>query len=116
MFRIEGIVTAAGMKPVDPKAPTFEPGARTVWHTHPLGQILFVLSGVGRVQGDGGAVQEIHPGDVVRIEPGERHWHGASPTIAMTHVAITEALDGHAVDWLEPVSDAQYESGSEVTA
>ncbi len=89
---------------------TFEPGARTVWHTHPLGQILFVLSGIGRVQGDDGPVQEIRPGDVVRIGPGERHWHGASPTNAMTHVAITEMLDGQNVEWLEPVTDEQYAS------
>ena len=87
---------------------TFEPGARTAWHTHPLGQTLVVLSGCGRVQLWGGAIQEIRPGDVVWIAPGEKHWHGAAPTTAMTHLAIQEKLDGKAVDWLEQVSDAQY--------
>jgi quercetin dioxygenase-like cupin family protein len=87
---------------------TFEPGARTAWHTHPLGQILIVLSGCGRVQHEGGPLEEIHPGDVVWFAPGEKHWHGASPTTAMTHIAIQEALDGKAVEWLEHVSDEQY--------
>src|SRR3954467_1091441 len=84
---------------------TFEPGARTHWHRHPLGQTLFVLSGVGRFQREGGPVEEIRPGDVVPIAPNQRHWHGASPTTAMTHVAIQEALDGKSVDWFEPVTD-----------
>lgn len=87
---------------------TFEPGARTAWHTHPLGQILIVTSGLGRVQRSGSPVEEIRPGDVVVFEPGEKHWHGASPTTAMTHIAIQESLDGKAVDWLEQVSDADY--------
>ena len=87
---------------------TFEPGARTAWHTHPLGQTLHVLSGVGRAQAWGGPVREIRPGDTVWFPPGEKHWHGASPTVAMAHVAIQEALDGRAVDWLEKVDDAQY--------
>lgn len=87
---------------------TFEPGARTAWHTHPLGQTLVVTAGVGRVQLWGGPVQEIRPGDVVWIAPGEKHWHGAAPTTAMTHIAMQEKLDGKAVDWLEKVSDAQY--------
>jgi quercetin dioxygenase-like cupin family protein len=87
---------------------TFEPAARTAWHTHPLGQTLHVLSGVGRVKAWGGPVREIRPGDTVWIPPGEKHWHGASPTVAMTHLAIQEALDGKAVDWLEKVSDADY--------
>ena len=87
---------------------TFEPGARTAWHTHPLGQVLIVVSGCGRVQREGGPVEEILPGDVVWFEPGERHWHGAGPTAAMTHIAIQEALDGKAVDWMEKVSDADY--------
>jgi len=87
---------------------TFEPGARTAWHTHPLGQTLIVTSGCGRVQLDGGPVQEIRPGDVVWIAPGERHWHGAAPNIAMTHIAIQEQLDGKAVDWLAQVSDDEY--------
>lgn len=87
---------------------TFEPGARTAWHTHPIGQTLVVTAGVGRVQRWGDAVEEIRPGDVVWIPAGQKHWHGASPTTAMTHIAITELSDGKAVDWLEKVSDAQY--------
>lgn len=87
---------------------TFEPGARTAWHTHPLGQVLIVTSGLGRVQRSGGPVEEIRPGDVVVFEPGEKHWHGASPTTAMTHIAIQESLDGKTVDWLEQVSDGDY--------
>jgi quercetin dioxygenase-like cupin family protein len=87
---------------------TFEPGARTVWHTHPLGQTLIVTAGVGRVQREGGAVAEIRPGDVVWFAPGEKHWHGAAPTTAMTHIAIQEKLDGRVVDWMEPVSNGQY--------
>ena len=88
---------------------TFEPGARTAWHTHPLGQTLFVTAGAGRVQREGGEIQEIHPGDVVWFEPGEKHWHGAAPQTAMTHLAIQESLDGKAVEWLEQVSDEQYQ-------
>jgi quercetin dioxygenase-like cupin family protein len=88
---------------------TFEPGARTAWHTHPLGQTLIVTSGLGRVQRDGGAIEEIRPGDVVWFAPGEKHWHGASPATAMTHIAIQEKLNGSAVDWLEHVTDQQYE-------
>jgi len=88
---------------------TFEPGARTAWHTHPLGQTLIVTAGAGRAQRWGGPIEEIRPGDVVSFSAGERHWHGASPTTAMTHLAIQEKLDGKAVDWLEPVSDAQFE-------
>jgi quercetin dioxygenase-like cupin family protein len=91
-------------------AVTFEASARTAWHTHPLGQTLIVVSGAGRVQREGEAIQEIHPGDVVWFEAGEKHWHGASPTTAMTHIAIQEALDGKAVEWLEKVSDQQYNS------
>ncbi|MBB6557475.1 quercetin dioxygenase-like cupin family protein [Acidovorax soli] len=87
---------------------TFEPGARTAWHTHPLGQTLIVTSGVGRVQKWGDAVQEIRPGDVVWIPPGVKHWHGASSTVGMSHVAISESLDGKSVDWLEKVSKEQY--------
>src|SRR5918998_518639 len=89
-------------------AVTFEPGARTAWHTHPLGQVLIVTAGYGLVQREGCPIEEIRPGDVVRFEPGEKHWHGASPTTAMTHIAIQEALDGKAVDWMEHVSDDQY--------
>ncbi|MGA8172420.1 MAG: cupin domain-containing protein [Methylocystis sp.] len=87
---------------------TFEPGARTAWHTHPLGQTLIVTAGCGRVQREGRPVEEIRPGDVVWIAPGEKHWHGAGPTTAMTHIAIQEKLDGKMVDWMEPVSDEQY--------
>ncbi len=89
---------------------TFEPGARTAWHTHPLGQTLIVIAGCGWVQREGGPVEEIRPGDVVWFPPGEKHWHGASPTTAMTHIAIAEQLDGKVVDWLEKVSDEQYQS------
>ena len=91
-------------------AVTFEPGARTAWHTHPLGQTLIVTFGVGRVQREGGAVEEIRPGDVVWFEPGEKHWHGAAPTTAMQHIAIQEALDGKAVEWLEHVTDDEYQA------
>lgn len=90
---------------------TFEPGARTAWHTHPLGQTLIVTTGCGRVQRWGGPVEEVYPGDVVRFEPGEKHWHGAAPTTAMTHIAIHEYLDGKAVEWLEHVSNEQYRIG-----
>ncbi len=90
---------------------TFEPGARTAWHTHPLGQTLIVTAGCGLAQKWGGQVEEIRPGDVVQIAPGEKHWHGASPTSAMTHIAIQEALDGKVVEWLEHVSDQQYQRG-----
>jgi len=87
---------------------TFEPGARTAWHTHPLGQTLIVTFGAGWVQREGGEIEDIRPGDVVWFEPGEKHWHGASPTTAMTHIAIQEKLDGKVVDWLEHVTDDQY--------
>jgi len=87
---------------------TFEPGARTAWHTHPLGQTLIVLSGAGFAQREGGPVEEIRPGDIVWFAPGEKHWHGAQPTTAMTHIAIAEALDGKVVDWMDKVSDEQY--------
>ena len=88
---------------------TFEPGARTAWHTHPLGQTLIVLSGIGLAQREGGAIEEIRPGDVVWIAPGEKHWHGASSTMAMTHIATQEELNGKVVDWMEKVSDEQYQ-------
>ncbi|WP_247309625.1 cupin domain-containing protein [Ralstonia pseudosolanacearum] len=90
---------------------TFEPGARTVWHTHPLGQTLIVTSGCGWTQCEGEPIVEIRAGDVVWCPPGHKHWHGASATTAMTHVAITEALDGKAVEWLEPVTDEEYSVG-----
>ncbi len=89
---------------------TFEPGARTAWHTHPLGQTLIVMTGLGRVQRVGGPVEEIRPGDVVWFEPGEKHWHGASAATAMSHIAIQEKLNGSAVEWLEHVTDNQYQS------
>ena len=87
---------------------SFEPGARTAWHTHPLGQTLHVTAGAGLAQVWGGPVQQIRAGDTIWIEPGEKHWHGASPTTAMTHIAMHEALDGVYIDWLEKVSDEQY--------
>jgi quercetin dioxygenase-like cupin family protein len=87
---------------------TFEPGARTFWHTHPLGQTLIVTAGLGWVQREGGPIEEIRPGDVVWFPPGLKHWHGASPTTAMTHIAVQESLDGKNVDWMEKVSDEQY--------
>jgi quercetin dioxygenase-like cupin family protein len=93
---------------------TFEPGARTAWHTHPLGQTLIITSGFGWVQREGGPIEEVRPGDVVWFPPGLRHWHGATPTTAMTHIAITEALDGRNVDWMEKVSDDQYRQASGV--
>ncbi|MGH7070730.1 MAG: (R)-mandelonitrile lyase [Acetobacteraceae bacterium] len=92
---------------------TFEPGARTAWHTHPLGQTLIVTTGCGRVQHEGGPIEEIRPGDIVWFAPGEKHWHGAAPTTAMSHIAINEKLDGKAVDWLEHVTDEQYLAGSQ---
>jgi quercetin dioxygenase-like cupin family protein len=87
---------------------TFEPGARTAWHTHPLGQTLIVMSGYGRVQREGSRIEDIRPGDVVWFAPGEKHWHGAAPTTAMSHIAIAEKLNGSPVNWLEHVTDEQY--------
>ena len=87
---------------------TFEPGARTAWHTHPLGQTIIITAGCGRAQKWGGPIEEIRPGDVVWFPPGEKHWHGAAPNTAMTHIAIQEQLDGKTVDWLEKVSDEEY--------
>ncbi len=87
---------------------TFEPGARTAWHTHPLGQTLIITAGLGWVQTEGGPIEEVRPGDVVWFPPGEKHWHGAAPTTAMTHIAVQESLNGKNVDWMEKVSDAQY--------
>lgn len=88
---------------------TFEPGARTAWQTHPLGQTLLVVSGVGWVQKEGGTVEEVHPGDIVWFAPNEKHWHGASPTVAMCHIATQEQLNGTVVEWMEKVTDQQYE-------
>jgi quercetin dioxygenase-like cupin family protein len=91
---------------------TFEPGARSAWHTHTLGQTLIVTAGCGRVQKWGGPIEDIKPGDVIWAPPGEKHWHGAAPTTAMTHISIVEQADGKSADWMEHVSDAQYLSGS----
>ena len=89
---------------------TFEPGARTAWHTHPLGQTLIVTAGCGRAQRDGGSIEEIRPGDVIQFSPNEKHWHGAAPTTAMTHIAIQEVLDGKVVEWMEKVSHEEYKA------
>ena len=102
------IIEAPGPARVRSARVSFEPGARTAWHTHPLGQTLHVVSGVGRVQLWGGPVREIRAGDTVWIAPGEKHWHGAAPATAMAHIAIQENLDGKVVDWMEQVSDEQY--------
>ncbi|MGH7647608.1 MAG: (R)-mandelonitrile lyase [Gemmatimonadaceae bacterium] len=106
--RIDPLFLATAPARAAGNAVTFEPGARTAWHTHPLGQVLIVATGCGRVQRDGGPIEEILPGDVVVFAPGEKHWHGASPTIAMTHIAIQESLGGTMVEWLEHVSDEAY--------
>jgi quercetin dioxygenase-like cupin family protein len=108
--RVDPLFSAPSPARVNGASVTFEPGARTAWHTHPLGQTLIVVSGCGRVQRWGEPAQEIRPGDVVWIPPGEKHWHGAAPTTAMNHFAIQEHLDGKAVDWLEHVSDEQYQA------
>ncbi len=110
-IRIDPLFQAPDPARVSGASVTFEPGARTVWHTHPLGQTLIVTFGHGWVQRWGGPVEEIHPGDVVWFPPGEKHWHGATPTTAMTHFAIQEALNGKPVDWLEQVTDEQYQAG-----
>ncbi|KWV53416.1 cupin [Rhizobium altiplani] len=107
--RIDAPFNGAAPARVGGTTVTFEPGARTAWHTHPLGQTLIVLSGTGRAQRDGGPVEEIRAGDIIWFEPGEKHWHGASATTAMTHIAIAEALDGKVVDWMETVTDEQYQ-------
>ena len=106
--RIAAPFQAAAPARVGGATVTFEPGARTAWHTHPLGQTLFVTFGRGRAQREGGPIEEIRPGDIVWFEPGEKHWHGASPDAAMQHIAVAEALDGKAVEWLEKVADDQY--------
>jgi quercetin dioxygenase-like cupin family protein len=106
--RIDPLHSAPEPARVNMAVVTFEPGARTAWHTHPLGQTLVVTSGLGRVQRKGGPIEEIRPGDIVWFEPGEKHWHGASPEMAMTHIAVQESLDGKAVDWLEHVGDDEY--------
>lgn len=107
--RIRSLIEAPEPARVRGASVTFEPGARTAWHTHPLGQTLIVTSGVGWAQREGGPIEEIRPGDVVWFSPNEKHWHGATPTNAMGHIAIQEALDGKVVDWMEKVSDAEYQ-------
>jgi quercetin dioxygenase-like cupin family protein len=106
--RIDPLFQASDPARVAGASVTFEPGARTAWHTHPLGQTLIVTAGYGWAQRMGGPIEEIRPGDVVWFQPGEKHWHGAAPTTAMTHIAIQERLNGKAVDWMEKVTDEQY--------
>jgi quercetin dioxygenase-like cupin family protein len=106
--RVDPLFQAPDPALVSGASVTFEPGARTAWHTHPLGQTLIVTAGAGCVQLEGGPVQDIYPGDVVWFAPGEKHWHGATSTTAMTHIAIQEKLDGKVVDWMEHVTDEQY--------
>jgi quercetin dioxygenase-like cupin family protein len=106
--RIDPLLVAPAPARVSGSSVTFEPGARTAWHTHPLGQTLIVTAGCGWAQREGGPVEEIRPGDVVWFSPGEKHWHGGTPITAMTHIAIAEAQNGKVVDWMEHVSDAQY--------
>jgi len=111
VVRIDPLLATSGAARATGSTVTFEPGARTAWHTHPLGQTLIVTFGCGWAQREGGPIEEIRPGDVVWFAPGEKHWHGASATAAMSHIAIAEALDGKAVEWLEQVSDEQYRPG-----
>jgi quercetin dioxygenase-like cupin family protein len=111
--RIEPLFEAPDPARVRGANVTFEPGARTAWHTHPLGQTLIVTAGLGCVRRWGGPVEEIRPGDVVWFSPGEKHWHGASPSTAVSHIAIQEAFEGKAVEWLEHVNDEQYQGGTE---
>jgi quercetin dioxygenase-like cupin family protein len=111
--RIDPLIQAPDPAFVQGASVTFEPGARTAWHTHPLGQTLIVIAGCGRAQRDGGPVEEIRPGDVVWFQPGEKHWHGAAPETAMTHIAIQERLNGKVVDWMEKVSDEQYRAAAQ---
>jgi quercetin dioxygenase-like cupin family protein len=106
--RIDPLFQANAPARVTGASVTFEPSARTAWHTHPLGQTLIVTAGCGWAQREGGPIEEIHPGDVIWFPPGDKHWHGAAPTTAMTHVAIQEQLDGKTVDWMEKVGDEQY--------
>ncbi len=106
--RVDSRFKGSGEARISGGTVTFEPGARTAWHTHPLGQTLIVTAGVGRVQHWDGPVQEIRPGDTVWIPPGVKHWHGASATVGMSHIAFSEALDGKTVEWMEQVSDEQY--------
>ena len=111
--RIDALFQAPDPALVAGASVTFEPGARTAWHTHPLGQTLIVTAGCGRAQREGGPIEEIRPGDVVWFPPGEKHWHGATASTGMTHIAVQEALNGQVADWLEHVSDEQYSRGKE---
>jgi quercetin dioxygenase-like cupin family protein len=113
--RIDPLFAANAPARANGASVTFEPGARTAWHTHPLGQTLIVTAGSGWAQCEGGPVEEIHPGDVIWFPPDVKHWHGAAATTAMTHIAINEALDGKVVDWMEKVTDDQYQDGSKLT-
>jgi len=106
--RIDPLFGAHGASTASGAAVTFEPGARSAWHTHPMGQVLVVTAGAGRVQQAGGPVQELRPGDIVWTPPGVKHWHGAAPTTAMTHLAIQESVNGKNVEWMEKVSDEEY--------
>jgi quercetin dioxygenase-like cupin family protein len=106
--RIDPLFNAPDPARVAGASVTFEPGARTAWHTHPFGQTLIVTTGYGWAQREGGAIEDIRPGDVIWFEPGEKHWHGATPTTAMTHIAVQEKLNGSPVTWLEHVTDEQY--------
>jgi quercetin dioxygenase-like cupin family protein len=107
--RLDPLINTAAPARLRGVTVTFEPGARTAWHTHPLGQTLIVTAGMGLVQRKGGAIETIRPGDTVYFEPDEKHWHGASPDVAMTHIALQEELDGSAVTWMEHVTDAEYQ-------
>lgn len=111
--RIDAPFQGTGASRLGGATVTFEPGARTAWHTHPLGQLIIVTAGSGHAQKEGGPIEDIRPGDMVWFEPGEKHWHGADAATAMTHIAIAEALDGKVVDWLEHVSDAEYDGNGE---
>ncbi len=109
--RIDPLFSAVEPGRTDSARVTFEPGARTAWHQHPLGQALVITSGCGRVQRWGGPIEEVHPGDIVQFAPGEKHWHGAGPKTAMSHIAIHENLDGTPVEWFGHVSDEEYQTG-----
>ena len=106
--RVEPVFQVGDPMRLNAGSVTFEPGARTAWHTHPLGQTLIITAGLGWVQTEGGNIEEVRPGDVVWIPAGVKHWHGATPTTATTHIAVQESLNGKNVDWMEKVSDAQY--------
>ncbi len=110
--RVDALFMAPAPAAAQGASVTFEPGARTVWHTHPLGQTLIVMAGSGWVQRDGGPVEKVRPGDVVWFAPGEKHWHGATATTGLTHIAVQERQDGKVVDWMEPVTEEQYSAGA----